>query len=453
MLVDPQRILFIGMPAHALPARPYNFFDTFNVNEFLLVAWNAETFVADTQEKTGQSFESYHHPFVYRRFKELYEEKLSQILNWTRAGHVLVIFPFSFNSGFKTDGTSGVVNIDLNHFPPFNLISLAPASSGSLNVVDNFSDQFSEFVDILRHDLVFLGEDIIPLFRTGGVQQERSEIAGAAFRVGKGAIVFSPPPKAWSDPKMLEYFNALAKLPQLLSRPLDPLPDRTGAFQRTALWLAALAAMITAMVAFSPFWATQVAQLLPWGEKPSAAGRDYAALAARLTEIEKRPVSPSFDLEAIKSAENALARRVDKLEVAVSHLQEQSVTQQPKALAAPAPPAARPRLSAEEIAEILARGDALLRTGDVASARLFYERAARGGDGQSALRLGATFDPAFLNRDVLRGVRGDLAEARIWYRHARDLGEAEAERRLKSLEPVEHEQRALDTSDFTQRQR
>jgi TPR repeat protein len=178
---------------------------------------------------------------------------------------------------------------------------------------------------------------------------------------------------------------------------------------------------------------------LPWGEKPSATGRDYAALAARLTEIEKRPVSPSFDLEAIKSAENALARRVDKLEVAVSHLQEQSVAQQPKALAAPAPLAAGPRLPTEEIAEILGHGDALLRTGDVASARLFYERAAGGGDGRAALRLGATFDPAFLDRDVLRGVRGDLAEAHIWYQRARDAGEAEAERRLKSLETKERE--------------
>jgi hypothetical protein len=439
MLLDRRRILFIGMPANALPASPYKFFDMFNVDEFKLIAWDAETFVADIQEKTGQPFDSYHHPFVYRRFKELYDEKLSQILSWTRDGHVLVIFPFSFNSGLKTDGASGVVNVDINHFPPFNLISLASASGDSLNVVDDFSDQFSKFVDILRYNLVFSGEDIIPLFRTGGVQQDRSGIAGAAFRVGKGAIVFSPLPKTWHDPKMVEYFDTLAKLPHLLNRPLDPSPEWTGAFQRTA----ALAAMITAVVAFavvafSPFWAPQVAQLLPWGEKPSADGRDYSALAARLTELEKRPVSPSFNLDAIKSAEDALTRRVDTLEMAVSHMREQSVAQQPKAVAAPLP-AASARLSSEEIAELLARGDALFRTGDVASARLFYERAASGGDGRSALRLGATFDPALLDRDPLRGVRGDLAEAHIWYQRARDLGEAEAERRLKSLETKEGE--------------
>jgi TPR repeat protein len=86
-----------------------------------------------------------------------------------------------------------------------------------------------------------------------------------------------------------------------------------------------------------------------------------------------------------------------------------------------------------EIAELVARGDAFLRTGDVASARLFYERAADAGDGRAALRVGATFDPAFLDRPALHAARGDPAEARVWYHRARDLGEAEAERRLKSV--------------------
>jgi TPR repeat protein len=80
------------------------------------------------------------------------------------------------------------------------------------------------------------------------------------------------------------------------------------------------------------------------------------------------------------------------------------------------------------IALLLARGDTFLRRGDVASARAFYERAADAGGGRAALRMGATFDPAFL------GVRGDPAEARRWYQRARDLGEAEGERWLKSVE-------------------
>jgi TPR repeat protein len=163
-------------------------------------------------------------------------------------------------------------------------------------------------------------------------------------------------------------------------------------------------------------------------------GQDYAALAARLTEIEKRPAVSSADVDAIKSAESTLVSRVNQLEAAMSRLQQLSMPEPSNAPPAPAPPAASPRLSTEEIAEFLARGDALLRRADVASARLFYERAAVAGDGRAALRVGATFDPAFLDQGTLRGVRGDPAQARYWYHRARDLGEADAERRLKSLE-------------------
>ena len=82
------------------------------------------------------------------------------------------------------------------------------------------------------------------------------------------------------------------------------------------------------------------------------------------------------------------------------------------------------RLPAAEIGALLARGDAVLRTGDIASARLFYERAAEAGDGQAALRASATFDPAFLAGLGLRSMQGDPAAARWWYARARQLGAA-----------------------------
>jgi hypothetical protein len=104
MLLDRQRMLLIGMPANAIAVRTCKFFDSFNVNEFRLVAWNAETFVAETQDTTGQSFESYHHSFIYQRFREMYDEKIAQLLSWTKAGHVFVIFPYSFSAGLQTDG-------------------------------------------------------------------------------------------------------------------------------------------------------------------------------------------------------------------------------------------------------------------------------------------------------------------------------------------------------------
>jgi len=101
---------------------------------------------------------------------------------------------------------------------------------------------------------------------------------------------------------------------------------------------------------------------------------------------------------------------------------------------APVIPPADATLSAAEIAVLLTRGDNAFSSGDVASARLYYGRAADAGDAQAAVRLGETFDPAFLEHARLRSARGDLAMALSWYRRARDLGAAEAEVLLKSLE-------------------
>ncbi len=106
----------------------------------------------------------------------------------------------------------------------------------------------------------------------------------------------------------------------------------------------------------------------------------------------------------------------------------------PQAPPPPAQPPAGQQLSATEIAALVTRGDAFLSAGDIASARLFYERAADAGDGGAALRLGATFDPNFLDRAGVRGNPGDPAQAESWYRRARDLGNAAATVRLKKLE-------------------
>jgi hypothetical protein len=86
-----------------------------------------------------------------------------------------------------------------------------------------------------------------------------------------------------------------------------------------------------------------------------------------------------------------------------------------------------------ETAPLLERGDRLFGTGDVASARLFYERAADAGNGQAALRLGETYDPAFLQRAQLRVV-GDRGLALFWYGRARELGADEADILLKGMQ-------------------
>jgi hypothetical protein len=98
----------------------------------------------------------------------------------------------------------------------------------------------------------------------------------------------------------------------------------------------------------------------------------------------------------------------------------------PEPTGSPAP--AGPRLSADEITALVARGDAFLGAGDIVSARAFFQRAADAGDSRAAMRMAMTFDAAFLDRAGVHGVRGDPEQAGFWFRRARDLGEAKTER-------------------------
>jgi hypothetical protein len=90
-------------------------------------------------------------------------------------------------------------------------------------------------------------------------------------------------------------------------------PPKRGSW-RTIWWLAGLLLLVIAGVGSSPFWAREVMPLLPWGGQSVAPTEDYAALATRLTAIERRPSPSSPDVGAINSAVSAVARRVDQLE-------------------------------------------------------------------------------------------------------------------------------------------
>ena len=99
----------------------------------------------------------------------------------------------------------------------------------------------------------------------------------------------------------------------------------------------------------------------------------------------------------------------------------------PPLAAAPAMPSASPPIAADG-AELLARGDSFVLIGDVASARVFYERAGNAGDERAAVRMGATFDPVFLRRAGLPKRFGDPAQARSWYHRSSGSDAVQAER-------------------------
>ena len=106
--------------------------------------------------------------------------------------------------------------------------------------------------------------------------------------------------------------------------------------------------------------------------------------------------------------------------------------------AAPAPAAAvlAPvrRLDADELANLMTRGKALLQSGDIAPARLLLERAAEAGEASAALMVAQTYDPAVLGTQDARNITADPAQARNWYQRAAQLGSVDAQRRLSQLQ-------------------
>ncbi len=100
----------------------------------------------------------------------------------------------------------------------------------------------------------------------------------------------------------------------------------------------------------------------------------------------------------------------------------------PIAKTEPAPVVTRP-----EMAELMARGNQMLATGDIAAARLFFERAAEAGNAAAATAVGKTYDPLFLADAHARGLRGDPVAAARWYRQASAGGDGEADGLMKRL--------------------
>ena len=79
-----------------------------------------------------------------------------------------------------------------------------------------------------------------------------------------------------------------------------------------------------------------------------------------------------------------------------------------------------------ENAALMEKAWGLVKSGDVASARLLFQRLANADIADAALALAATYDPRYLAQHNLIGVVGDETKARTWYQRASELGSTEA---------------------------
>jgi hypothetical protein len=132
---------------------------------------------------------------------------------------------------------------------------------------------------------------------------------------------------------------------------------------------------------------------------------------------------PKLDLEvaALDQKSGALAAPVKSLSIALDA--------DPKAVAQIQPVSAPPDTSGNNFntgtsqgLDYLAKGDALMKTGDIASARQFYMKANDLGNPKGAYGVARTYDPKVFAELNVQGLQPDSAQAADWYKKAAAAG-------------------------------
>ncbi|MDB5593190.1 MAG: hypothetical protein JWM36_151 [Hyphomicrobiales bacterium] len=87
-------------------------------------------------------------------------------------------------------------------------------------------------------------------------------------------------------------------------------------------------------------------------------------------------------------------------------------------------------IAPEDMQRLAGKAAEAIRSGDIASARLVLEHAARAGDATALYALAETYDPRVLVKMRVQGMTGDPETARNLYQRALDSGVEEARSRL-----------------------
>lgn len=187
------------------------------------------------------------------------------------------------------------------------------------------------------------------------------------------------------------------------------------------------------LVAPAPLTETAVAVPVPAPEPPPAPVEvvESAAPAPQAREADPRPVlvaSATIDGEGAITA----LPRAESTPLPVSEARTARESAPAAApVAALAPP--KPRLSADDVRELMARAGDLLRRADIAGARLLLSHAAGGDEPRATYVLAQTYDPNVLSGLKVRGIKADADKARQLYGQALAGGVAEAEGRIGAL--------------------
>jgi hypothetical protein len=146
-----------------------------------------------------------------------------------------------------------------------------------------------------------------------------------------------------------------------------------------------------------------------------------------------KPPQPRRSPEHDATAALQLPPSAPALIAAPSAAPAPSASSPPPATAAAPPSKPIRTLAPDEIALLVKQGERFIATGDLATARGVFQRAAEAGSAYAALALGKTYDPLVLAKLGVIGMSADVEKARSWYRTAASLGSTEARQRLQGL--------------------
>ena len=112
---------------------------------------------------------------------------------------------------------------------PFDKMSLDELHGELISAEPTF-DSFSSHAELLKYYYIISGENFVPVFKSASSKRQRSQVVGGLIRIGHGALFFSPTPRAWNDPRLQDYYAAVARLPELPTSKAADLPTWTRGF-------------------------------------------------------------------------------------------------------------------------------------------------------------------------------------------------------------------------------
>ncbi|MDB5641376.1 MAG: hypothetical protein JWN07_693 [Hyphomicrobiales bacterium] len=138
--------------------------------------------------------------------------------------------------------------------------------------------------------------------------------------------------------------------------------------------------------------------------------------------------APAQDVAVTTTGANASAALADKAETTVPSTKTASLPA--PVIPTPPPTEQTASLDPQDMERLAGKAAEAIRNGDIASARLVLEHAARAGDATALYALAETYDPRVLVKLKVQGMQGEPDTARNLYQRALDKGVEEARGRL-----------------------